>query len=500
MENNKSLMKIDKDFFGKIFFILSILLLIYMLISPLFNNIIHVDEYWTNFLVKLPLMNGLDLTIWDVHPPLYYLILKFVLKTLTVLGIDFDVIIASKIVSIIPFILILILSFTKIKREYGWLTAGLFALCMASVSEFFVLYLTIRMYSWAILFLLLSFIVFKDILDESKLGSWILLSIFTVLGAYTHYFDLVSSGLLYLFILGIILFSKKIINKKDEIKKWIFSSILTIVLYLPWIFVLLNQIKKSQNYFTPEFPNIGEFINYLLYFGTVNRDLGLIVALSQIVALVFLIIMIYSIFIRRNEDGEDNLYIFTGYLLYFATILVGVLILILTFKPLQVRYLLPVISIFWLSSSILIGKMKNKKMLILSVTLVLILCGAGFAGSLDTENDCQAFWAEQSVWHSMNDENNILIISSVFKYACYSDYLNKTTIYSTYDFGFSYFPHYLIEKNITKIIDENPDKNVYYIVTVTDEDDLKSILGDDVKYEKIYNRGHYWYLKLEKNN
>ena len=44
MENNKSLMKIDKDFFGKIFFILSILLLIYMLISPLFNNIIHVDE------------------------------------------------------------------------------------------------------------------------------------------------------------------------------------------------------------------------------------------------------------------------------------------------------------------------------------------------------------------------------------------------------------------------------------------------------------------------
>ena len=191
MENNKSLMKIDKDFFGKIFFILSILLLIYMLISPLFNNIIHVDEYWTNFLVKLPLMNGLDLTIWDVHPPLYYLILKFVLKTLTVLGIDFDVIIASKIVSIIPFILILILSFTKIKREYGWLTAGLFALCMASVSEFFVLYLTIRMYSWAILFLLLSFIVFKDILDESKLRSWILLSIFTALGAYTHYFDLV---------------------------------------------------------------------------------------------------------------------------------------------------------------------------------------------------------------------------------------------------------------------------------------------------------------------
>ena len=139
-------------------------------------------------------------------------------------------------------------------------------------------------------------------------------------------------------------------------------------------------------------------------------------------------------------------------------------------------------------------------MLILSVTLVLILCGAGFAGSLDTENDCQAFWAEQSVWHSMNDENNIVIITSVFKYACYSDYLNKTTIYSTYDFGFSYFPHYLIEKNITKIIDENPDKNVYYIVTVTDEDDLKSILGDDVKYEKIYNRGHYWYLKLEKNN
>ena len=499
MINKESLMKIDKDFLGKIFFSLSILLLIYMFISPLCYNIVHVDEYWTIFLVKLPLLNGLDLAIWDVHPPLYYLILKAVLKTLTVLNINLDIIFVSKIVSIIPFIIMLIVSFTKIKREYGWLTAGLFTLCIASVSEFFILYLTIRMYSWSILFLLLSFIVLKDILDESKLKSWILLSIFTVLGAYTHYFALVSSGLMYLSILGFILFSKKIINKKEEIKKWIFSSILTIILYLPWIFVLLSQIKKSQSYFPHKMPNIAEFLNYFLYFGAKN-GLDLVALFIKIIALIFLILMIYNIFIRRNEDSIEIFYIFDGYLLFFATIFIGVLILILTFKPLQVRYLLPIISIFWLSSSILIGKIKNNKMLIITVFLTLILCCAGFANSLNMGNEYHAYLEEQNLLNSFNDENNIVIFNSIFKFVCYNDYLNKTTIYSTYDFGFSYFPHYLIEKNITKIIDENPDKNVFFIVTVDDEDDLKSTLGTDIKYEKIYNRGHFWYLKLEKNN
>ena len=49
-----------------------------------------------------------DLTAADVHPPLYYLIVKIVIKLLTMLNISFDMIFVSKIVSLIPYGILLI--------------------------------------------------------------------------------------------------------------------------------------------------------------------------------------------------------------------------------------------------------------------------------------------------------------------------------------------------------------------------------------------------------
>ena len=85
-------------------------------------------------------------------------------------------------------ILILILSVTKIKKEYGYLTAGLFAFSMAVMSEFLAYYSVVRMYSWGMLFLILAFAFLKDVLDKNDTKSWALFTIFSVLTAYTHYF------------------------------------------------------------------------------------------------------------------------------------------------------------------------------------------------------------------------------------------------------------------------------------------------------------------------
>lgn len=66
----------------------------------------------------------ISITSIDVHPPGYYLLLKFVVDALAMLNLNIDSVILLTIVSIIPSVIILVISLTKIRNEYGYLTGG----------------------------------------------------------------------------------------------------------------------------------------------------------------------------------------------------------------------------------------------------------------------------------------------------------------------------------------------------------------------------------------
>ena len=129
MLNNK-----NKDFLGKFFFVLGIIFLFYLLISPLNHLICQIDEYFTRTVLLLPVNDIITVTGTDVHPPLYYIMGKIVAELCIFLGID--VLHGLKLLSIVPYILILIISSTKIRKEYGWFTAGLFAFALAVCVSF----------------------------------------------------------------------------------------------------------------------------------------------------------------------------------------------------------------------------------------------------------------------------------------------------------------------------------------------------------------------------
>ena len=73
-------MKEKKNILGKIFFILSNIFLIYLLITPLNHLICQIDEYFTLTLTNLPVQDIITVTAGDVHPPLYYLMAKVVVE------------------------------------------------------------------------------------------------------------------------------------------------------------------------------------------------------------------------------------------------------------------------------------------------------------------------------------------------------------------------------------------------------------------------------------
>ena len=122
-----------RELIGKLFFGISILILIYMFISPLTHTILHIDEYWTYSLVNLTFMQGMTVAVHDVHPILYYLIL-YLFKPIA----GSDNFYFFKVLSIVPYLLLLVVSATKIKDDHGWLTAGLFTFSLGVMSDFFI--------------------------------------------------------------------------------------------------------------------------------------------------------------------------------------------------------------------------------------------------------------------------------------------------------------------------------------------------------------------------
>ncbi len=494
MDNNFSDENL-KNNIGKIFFIISVLIGIYLFFSPISSVLIHIDEWWTVALIKTSFLDCLKITIKDVHPPLYYMLVQAVCYVLNSLHINYDLIRVLKIISIVPYFIVLAISATKIRKDYGWLTVGIFTFSVISMSFFFRGYSTIRMYGWSLVFLLMSFLYFKEVIYKSDRKSWVLFVLFTLLGAYTHYFVLVTSALMY-FMLFIRNFINKDLDRKIELKKWLLASVATLILYSPWIFVLLQQVRKTMEY-QKNFPNLYDLFSYVSWFAVnSNTNFSYEDFALRIIAIIF-IVFIIAIFIKQSKrfDFNENLFVSSGFILYFLTLVIGVTAIVLTYKPLVIRYLIPVISLLWLSCAIVIGRINDRRILIVSIILVLILGGAGLAITADTNNQIKDDGPKMvEAVTKLNNDSNVVVFNQDFMYVCFHDYVDNATIYSTKDnIRFNYKLDDVKYGNLTTIMKENPGKKVYMI---DDFDDKNFTFENGIKGKKVYKHQDLYFLKL----
>lgn len=155
--------------------------------------------------------------ISDVHPPLYYFIYKLCFKIASLFNFN-NLKLIGRFVSILPFYLLFIIAATKIRKNFNWLTAGLFALTLISMPQMINYATELRMYSWSLFFVTTSFLVAYEIINnKNNTKNWIILTILTICSIYTHYYSAICSGLIYLFLLTCL-----IKNNKSEIKKSLF--------------------------------------------------------------------------------------------------------------------------------------------------------------------------------------------------------------------------------------------------------------------------------------
>lgn len=465
-----------KDNVGKILFIASLALLIYMFFSPLSKVFVHPDDYFSLGVVNFSYLDIITVSTRDTLPPLYHLILRMFIDLFNVLPVNLDVQFVPKFVSTLPYILILVISWLKLKPEYGWLATGLFVFSLGLMSEFFIHFLTIRMYSWALFFFLLSFIYLKDVMVYSDLKSWALFIIFTILGVFTHYYVAISSFILYVFLFLYLLF-----NRKEDLKKLIGFVICGAILFVPWITILLTQVNRVQGgSFSSIIFNVESVLSSFAFFA-VQTD-------SVIISIILIAVLVFFIFISIKTYAQhkttENFYILVGIFAFIGTIIIACIVSLLFRPMLLTRYLIPVASVFWLSISILISKLEDKKLLSISLILIIFLSALSIGTLYDSTDHLYNKGMKQfdTFDEIKNDDDAIIIYNSGVGIMEFAKFLNNTNddvysfeLHNPYGLNNSIIHDFanFEEKDpeeIQQIIDNNHGKDIYFIDAFSQND------------------------------
>ena len=175
---------------------LIILGIIFVSLGAFHTNIWFDESY------SIALTNHSFMEIWtigghDVHPILYYWLLKIVR---IIFG---NNIMIYKLFSVLPIAILSILGFTHIRKDFGKKVALLFSFFVSFLPITSVYGVEIRMYSWAMLVVTLMAIYAYRIINntsQKNIKNWIIFAIFSLASAYTHYYGLIIAGITNLFL------------------------------------------------------------------------------------------------------------------------------------------------------------------------------------------------------------------------------------------------------------------------------------------------------------
>lgn len=267
-----------------------------LFISVSLHKCLWFDETYSAVLSSHRFSEMLNIAAQDVHPFLYYIILRIVNF------LSHGSIIALRLFSALGMQTLAILGYTHVRKffsaEMGFFFSLLTYLSAASLkfaSE-------IRMYSWAAVFVFLSalyaYITVKESFSDKKHA--VLFIVFSLFAAYTHYYALVTVSIINLLF---IIFS---LRTKQKISNMLFSAAFEIILYIPGFIVFFCQSSKvvsSEYWIRVKYPDVlTESASYMLTGGTEKNDMfGMNEKLNKfivIIAALLFVLLIFSCVLR----------------------------------------------------------------------------------------------------------------------------------------------------------------------------------------------------------
>ncbi|MBD5490270.1 MAG: hypothetical protein HDR13_16045 [Lachnospiraceae bacterium] len=405
-----------KDILGYLFLGISAVLLLRSLMLC-FSNDIWYDELFTVGMIEHSYGDLIEFTARDVHPPLYYCIVKFVLELCKLISTQANAVMIAKVVSVLPYFILFAYSVTFIRRRFGIFTGGLFMFCAIAMPQLSAYTVEVRMYSFALLFVTAAFLhAYGTITAGSatvdarthmrKIHAAALVG-YGLAAAYTQYFACVAVIMVYLYVLIVFL-----LEDRNRIKEWLLWAAISVAGYIPWLYALFRQITTvRENYWILPLTwrSLGGCVKFVMKPAFTNGILNVILAVVMFVicALVFVYgaTKVYHYGIEKykntqNKSEIDNAEpiqsgIRSSRRFGFAIAGVGVLIGLVAFgfvasallRPIFVyRYMIPALGCFWLGFAVVFNEMweinalckpvgERVKLIFTAITICLLVIG-----------------------------------------------------------------------------------------------------------------------------
>lgn len=318
-----------------------LILLAFVIISSffIFNHYIWQDEAFSIALSQKSITDIIHISMNDVHPPLYYIILKYGIYLLN--PITNHIVISAKIISFIPYVLLPLMTVKLLYQKYHLEILLLFACLLIGMPHFLSYAIEVRMYSYAYFFVTLTIIYALKVMQENKHSNFIGLGIFAIASLYTHYF----AGLACIIIFAILMIY--ILFKQPQKQKafWITAFIVSLC-FLPWILTFIQSLSgRMAADFWIQKPTLQDIISYVKFPFSMTHIKGIS---------YLLIIFTYSIILIGLFKTKNKSFYFPLSILLLVTF-IGVLVSLLI-KPIFInRYMLVGLGCFWISIPLIIN-------------------------------------------------------------------------------------------------------------------------------------------------
>lgn len=211
---------------------------IYVLVS-IFHSNLWFDESYSVAIARHSFSEIWQITANDVHPPFYYWLLHL-------LYLIFDGnIIVYRIFSALGIMMTALLGLTYIKKDFGYKVSFWYIFLIFFTPVVLIYANEIRMYSWSMFFVTLTFIYAYRYGKNFYKKDLILFILLSVVGAYTHYYALIADCVINLMLI------LRLVKVKSG-KQWfdfLIAALLQIVMYIPWGYVLVNQVATVSDGF-----------------------------------------------------------------------------------------------------------------------------------------------------------------------------------------------------------------------------------------------------------
>lgn len=414
-----------------------------------FGQSIWLDEALTGTYIRMGWGELLAFTTTDVHPPLYYFIVKL---GITLLG---DHVYAVKLFSYLPFVLLLLLSAVKVRKEYGNKTAFVLLAFLCTTPCIIERNAEMRMYQWAMFFVFAFALYLFEAVKVQNKKKWLICLIFGLCAAYTHYYALLAVAILY----AIVFFTN--IKKRPVIRSILVNAVISVAGYLPWLVVFLGQAKtlKETGWWQESAFGFKDALEYLVW---PFKDR------TGYEPFFFLLLLVcVCAFLVWKQKTEHSIPAMQSIGTYLLLILFGIMIL-LFYQPVFItRFIYPTVGLLLWGLAIAVSKWRVEGICVISAFLLLFA-----AKTYNSQLHYQYNSDSVPAWNVFMDtvEEDALVVCDADAVKCITEYL---------------YPDQEVENDTALEADDLRDRVVYYFVcndSSLEENRLKELGISEYEY------------------